>query len=210
MTRRSRMGAAPVAVACIVAACAVQSCRSDGCQGFWPAVIVEHGPRPEYDLDVAKTWKVVDRFPSGMTHEPSEDSVFDPDWVMFHVHQPPGVLLMKLHPWLSELVWRNLPAPGKSGAFCTGDRGFDRLNRTVGIRRISTYDSDIFKNNFMISFDPEVDAEEASSKYESLDGVVYAEPDGYLRLEDRRTGVRLPTDPTLDEVRRFLEADRSR
>ena len=187
-----------------MAFCAVQSWR-DGC--VWPAVVVEHGPLPEVDLDVAKTWKVVDSFPSGMTHHQSrEKSRFGPDWVMFHVHQRPGVLLMKLEPWLSEMVWRSLPEQGESAAFCTGDRGFDRLNRIVGLERIRTYGSDSFRNTFAIAFDPEMDVEEAGRKYESLEGVVYAEDDGYFRLErqwteqdeqDAQAELRIPT---LEEI----------
>jgi len=215
LTRRFRTAAGFVAAVSIVAFCAIQSWR-DGCG--WPAVVVEHGPLPEVDLAVAETWKVVDRFPSGMTHYPSMGkSRFDPDWVMFHVHQRPGVLLMKLEPWLSEMVWRSLPEQGESAAFCTGDRGFHRLNRIVGLERIRTYGSDSFRNTFAIAFDPEMDVEEAGRKYESLEGVVYAEDDGYFALErqwteqDAQAELRLPTvDLRLPTVEEILETGGSR
>ena len=183
-----------MAAACIAAACVVvQTWRGDGCAGFRPAVVVEHGPLPEVDLEVARTWKVIGSFPSGETHESSEESLLGTDFVMFRAHQQPGVLLVGLEPWLSELVWRGLPELGESGVFCTGDWGFDRLNDAVGLTRVRTYS--VIKNIFAIAFDPKMDPGDVASKYESLDGVVYAEPNLYFRLDRRRSRVRLPPVP---------------
>ena len=195
--------------ACVVAACAVESRRA-GCRRFRSPVVVEHGPLPDVDLEVARTWKVTGSFPSGDTHGSSEESLRGPDWVMFRVHQQPGVLLMGLEPWLSGLVWRRLPEPGESRVFCTGDRGFDRLNRAVGLTRVRTYsvpENSVLKNMFTITFDPEMDPAEAASKYESLEGVVYAEPNGYFLMERRRSAPKAPAGLRLppEEERRFPE-----
>ena len=87
----------------------------------------------------------------------------------------PGRLILHSDPSLGGRILRALGERGALAPFCTGHTGFDALNRTVGLRAITTFSQ--LPDMFVIDFDLDLDVPGVAARYQSLDGMITASPD---------------------------------